>query len=243
MFLSSIAMAETKLSLKLLIDKKANKVLFAEAGKEFVDFLFYLLSLPVGTIINLLKSETMVGCIGNLYESLENLNEAYLQPNQHKNLLLKPDMPNVVIGVPLLLPDTSQDPAQRKYYNCSYYRCSNGSRYVTNNPNTLCPSCGNSMSTEVSFVGMNPGKAGSTSEGGVVKGLATYMVMDDLTITPMSMISGIALLNKCNIKDFSALEERMVEFSINEGPEMLRASLQSKTALTYVFILKEFKEV
>ncbi|XVF75410.1 hypothetical protein PTKIN_Ptkin13bG0186200 [Pterospermum kingtungense] len=100
------------------------------------------------------------------------------------------------------------------------------------------------MSNEVKFVGMNSDKAGSTSEGGFVKGLATYMVTDDLTITPMSMISGVTLLNKYNVKDFSALEERMDEFSINEGLEMLRASLQSKEALalTHAFIVKKFKE-
>ena len=204
-------MAETKLSLKLLIDKKVNKVLFAEAGKEFVDFLFYLLSLPVGTVISLLKSENMVGSIGNLYRSLENLNEAYVQPNQHKNLLLTPVAPYVRTGVSLLLPDTSQDPVERKFYNCS-----KNHRFVTNIPNKNCPSCNYSMSFEVKFVGMNSDKADPTSEEGVVKGLATYMVMDDLTITPMSMISGVALLNKCNVKDFSALEERKVEFSTNE---------------------------
>lgn len=234
-------MAETKLSLKLLIDKKANKVLFAEAGKEFVDFLFYLLSLPVGTVINLLKRENMVGCIGNLYQSLENLNEAYVQPNKHKNLLLKPVIPYAVTGVPLLLPDTSQAPApaQRKFYSCS--NTSYIHRYVTSNSSTKCPSCNYSMSSELSFIGTNSDKAGSTIEGGFVKGLATYMVTDDLTVTPMSMISGVTLLNKCNVKDFSALEERMVEFSINEGLELLKASLQSEAALTYVFIVKGFK--
>ncbi|THG00362.1 hypothetical protein TEA_000552 [Camellia sinensis var. sinensis] len=42
-------MSSSKVSLKLLIDTKAHKVLFAEAGKDFVDFLFNILSLPVGT--------------------------------------------------------------------------------------------------------------------------------------------------------------------------------------------------
>ncbi|XP_021296128.1 LOW QUALITY PROTEIN: uncharacterized protein LOC110425541 [Herrania umbratica] len=205
MFLSSNDSTETKISLKLFIDKRSNKVLFAEARKEFVDFLFYLLSLPVGTFIRLLKSGNMVGSIGNVYQSLENLNEAYVQPNQHTNFLLKPDMPYVVTSVPPLLPDTSQDPAQRKFY-----KCANNHRYATDILNAICPSCKSSMSSEVTFVGRNSDMAGSTTEGGVEKGLATYMVMDDLTITPMSMISGVAMLNKGNVKDFSALEERMV---------------------------------
>ncbi|CAL8126399.1 unnamed protein product [Prunus armeniaca] len=43
-------------SLKLLIDTKSNKVLFAEASKEVVDFLFTLLSLHVATVTRLLLS-------------------------------------------------------------------------------------------------------------------------------------------------------------------------------------------
>ncbi|OMP02626.1 hypothetical protein COLO4_10964 [Corchorus olitorius] len=155
----------------------------------------------------------MVGCIGNLYQSPENLNEAYVQSNQHKNLLLKPIMPSGVTGVPLLLPDTSNDPAsaQKKFYNCP-----NNHRYVTEICSTPCPSCRQSMSTEVTFLGTKVENAGSTDEGGVVKGLATSMVMDDLTITSMSMISVVSLLNKCKVKNFTSLEEKMVDFSINE---------------------------
>jgi hypothetical protein len=36
-----------KLTLKLLIDRKTDKVLFAEASKAVVDFLFSLLCLPI----------------------------------------------------------------------------------------------------------------------------------------------------------------------------------------------------
>ncbi|CAL8126793.1 unnamed protein product [Prunus armeniaca] len=47
-------------SLKLLIDTKSNKVLFAEASKEVVDFLFTLLSLHVATVTRLLLSNGVV---------------------------------------------------------------------------------------------------------------------------------------------------------------------------------------
>jgi hypothetical protein len=40
-------MAATKVSLKLVVDKKNQRVLFAEADKEFVDFLLSIFSLPV----------------------------------------------------------------------------------------------------------------------------------------------------------------------------------------------------
>lgn len=60
-------------SLKLLIDSKHQRVLFAEAGKDFVDFLFTLLSLPIATVIRLLSKDGMVGSFGKVYESVENL--------------------------------------------------------------------------------------------------------------------------------------------------------------------------
>ena len=56
----------TTLSMKLLIDRKAQRMLFAEASKEVVDFLFSLLALPVATAVQLVGKEHMVGCVGNL---------------------------------------------------------------------------------------------------------------------------------------------------------------------------------
>ena len=43
-------MANSKVSLKLLIDRSSHKVLFAEAGKVFVDFMLYLSELPLDSL-------------------------------------------------------------------------------------------------------------------------------------------------------------------------------------------------
>ncbi|KAK8514938.1 hypothetical protein V6N12_001103 [Hibiscus sabdariffa] len=56
-----------QVSLKLLVDTKRNKVLLAEAGKDFVDFLFNLLSSPVDIAISLLDTNSMTDSLGNLY--------------------------------------------------------------------------------------------------------------------------------------------------------------------------------
>ncbi|KAJ8559302.1 hypothetical protein K7X08_003360 [Anisodus acutangulus] len=69
-------------------------------------------------------------------------------------------------------------------------------------------------------------------QGGIVKGVVTYMVMDDLMMKTMSTISSITILNKFNIKEVGSLEERIVEIGINEGLKLLNASLESKTILT-----------
>jgi hypothetical protein len=51
------------------VDTKAARVLYAEASKDVVDFLFSLLTLPVGTVVKILGNDAMVGSIGNLYGS------------------------------------------------------------------------------------------------------------------------------------------------------------------------------
>ncbi|CAN1767697.1 hypothetical protein LINPERHAP1_LOCUS10368 [Linum perenne] len=90
--MSTAAEIYAKVTLKLLINKKTNKVIFAEAGKDFVDFLFSILSFPLGTVIRLLSEDQMVGCLGNLYKSCENLNNTFIQPSTTKDTILKPKL-------------------------------------------------------------------------------------------------------------------------------------------------------
>jgi hypothetical protein len=67
-----------------------DKVLYAEASKAVIDFLFNLLCLPIGTVVKLLTTNDMVGSLGNLYQSVENLNPNYMLPFQTKDALLNP---------------------------------------------------------------------------------------------------------------------------------------------------------
>ncbi|GJY31327.1 hypothetical protein Tco_0414822 [Tanacetum coccineum] len=86
-------MATPKMSLKLLCDKKGQRVLFAEAPKEFVDFIFHIFSLPLGTLIEFIGSEQMVGCLGKLKDSIESFHGTYLQPGVKKDNIFNPKTP------------------------------------------------------------------------------------------------------------------------------------------------------
>ncbi|KAF3653325.1 putative 60S ribosomal protein L34-like [Capsicum annuum] len=163
---------DSKLSLKLLIDPKAKKVLFAETEKDCVDFLFHILSLPVSTVIRLLKTKGMnYGCLPNLYESVENLHDTYIQSNQGKDILLKPKTPVGIYSVP--------------------------------------------------FLALNDEAVASTGTG-FVKEAVKYMVMDDLVVEPISVVSSITALNKY--------------FNVKDALKLLKASFESKTVLTSVFM-------
>ncbi|KAF7132413.1 hypothetical protein RHSIM_Rhsim09G0162000 [Rhododendron simsii] len=226
--------SEAKVTIKLLIDTKRKKVLFAEAGKDFVDFLFNLLHLPVGTVVRLLTEQTMVGSLGKLYESIQNLSETCFQPNRTKDSVLKPKAPPSAIQVPLLSLDGSTS-ADKTYYTCPHNSARTSSYnychpYFSDNACAVCPSCNNRLSsTEFKYV-VAANEVAAVGEGGFVKGVVTYMVMDDLVVvvTLMSAISSITMLNKFNVKDVGPLEER--------GLKLLKASLHTEKVLTSVFL-------
>ncbi|KAK6933233.1 Protein of unknown function DUF674 [Dillenia turbinata] len=226
-------MAPTQLELKLLIHPKSRKVLFAEAGKDFVDFLCIPLVLPVGKVIQLL-SKSMIGSFGALYESIENLSETYFQPNLDKGILLKPFALLSVSEAPLLLTDVES--SSHKFYTCPY-----SCRFIADNNQAICPNCNGKMSSDVSYVpppALAVSSSSSSSSGGYVKGAVTYMVMDDLTVKPMSSTSFFTVLKKFNVKDIGALEEKIVQLGMAEGLNLLREAFQSKDVLTNVFLDK-----
>jgi hypothetical protein len=76
--------------MKLLIDTTARRVLFAEANKDVVDFLFSLLALPISTAVRLIGSGSMVGSAGNLYSSVVKIDGAYVLSEDALQVLLKP---------------------------------------------------------------------------------------------------------------------------------------------------------
>ncbi|CAN1174053.1 hypothetical protein LINPERPRIM_LOCUS9658 [Linum perenne] len=185
------ASEEKKMKMKLLVDKKTSKVVFAECGNDFVDFLFNLLSLPLSTIITIISRDSMVGSIGSIYQSLEDLPQSCFNPNRDKNSILAPALPG---NLPLLLPHPSSSQTQSR----------------------------------------------SRSDGiGIVRELTSFMVMDDLRVCPLSMISALSSLNKFGCKDLGALEEKEVEFGIDEARKLLKAFLESKDVLTNVYLVKK----
>jgi len=208
--------------MKLLIDTKKNRVLFAEANKDVVDFLFSLLALPVATIVKMLGKESMCGSVGNLYGSVENLDYSYVLPSAQKKDLLRPKVLPSAASTSrssLLLPPPSSGQT-KNFFKCSYTHCN---AYVTDSSGVSCPSCGYKMTRPLEYVpptalysGQNVQKASSGAAKGFVQGVVTYTVRDNLTVTPMSTISSITLLNTLGVTDFSALQEKTVRLGYSE---------------------------
>ncbi|CAM0903046.1 unnamed protein product [Alopecurus aequalis] len=79
-----------KVAVKLFIDRKKKRVLFAESHKDFVDILFSFLTLPLGIIVHRLGKQSQIGCLDELYKSVENLSEDHFQTKPCKTMLLRP---------------------------------------------------------------------------------------------------------------------------------------------------------
>ncbi|XP_031288027.1 uncharacterized protein LOC116146738 [Pistacia vera] len=210
---------EAKISLKLFFDTNADKVVFAEAGKDFVDFLFHLLSLPLATVTRILK-EDMVGSLAKLYETIESLSDSYLQPNQKKNALLNPRAPICATEIPLMLSDY-------ELHNRKSYVCSNCNSFVADVPNLLCPRCKQKMSSAVSYVPPSPANTGFPVDGGFIKGPVTFIVKDNLEIMPMSTENLRPLLTKKE-----GILELGLMLDVDGAMKLLQLSSQSRTVLT-----------
>nr|CAB3472155.1 unnamed protein product [Digitaria exilis] len=176
--------APAALSMKLLIDRKAQRVLIAEASKDVVDFLFSLLALPVATAVKLVGKDAMVGSVGNLYSSVENLDSTYVQHGAAKDALLRPTVLSTATATTSLLrlPAAPSSGQPKSYFKCSntYDNASLCSAYVGDVKGTSCPSCGSSMSTTLYYAAPSPGQQLQKAKG-LVLGIVTYTVLDDLT--------------------------------------------------------------
>nr|CAB3463700.1 unnamed protein product [Digitaria exilis] len=237
----------SKISLKLLVDNKTKKVLFAEAGKEFVDFVFSLLTLPIGAVVKLISAGTMHGSIGRLYQSVDSIGVSYLQPGADKKDLLHPKVLQPPGGrEPSLLLHGGGDGADTSpVASVKMYTCPSHCVTVTMEFKAECPQCRKAMTTEMTVVlpsarGATGGGGGGAEEsGGYVKGVVTYMVTDGLEVTPTSAISSFALISRFSSGKDVDLAEKFVTVGMDEGLALLNAALRSDTVLTDVFLARK----
>jgi hypothetical protein len=214
-------MATKELSIKLVIDKKTDKLCFAEAGNDVVEFLSCLLYLPLGTVASLLSKESMVGSIGNVLGSMEQLDANY----KSNVLRLSPAVaPATLSRLQQLLGSHLSNtnlftcegpnnfPGPTFYFdNCNNRRASCG--YFSATKGTACLVCQKPMDEPMT---MAP-DAATNGPKVVAASPTTYAVKDDLSVTPASnLLSGITLLSQCGVMNISALEEKTVKIGKEE---------------------------
>ncbi|XP_058741767.1 uncharacterized protein LOC131614158 [Vicia villosa] len=219
--------------LTVFIDKEKNKVVYAEAGKDFVDVFFSFLTLPLGTIAKLVAKDSNIeavnfGSISSLYQSVSNLDEQFLWSNTCKEMLLNPrnSMQRYCQNMKLNIDETQP----LMYYFCEDETCRRENWYsLCTFKDQLC-TCGNLMNVVV------PQK--NNTENGFVNHSSTFVISDNLFVMPNLLRTSLSLFQKLGIKDIDAVDKQTINISKKEVVDILKFSLISKTPLTDFFFKK-----
>ncbi|XP_077225396.1 uncharacterized protein LOC143858597 [Tasmannia lanceolata] len=205
---------EKKMKVKLLLNKSNDKVLYAEAGEDFIDLLFSFLTLPVGSVVKSLGKCSSLECVNNLYKSVEDLSTDGLI--------------NCIDTAKLI------NPKLASHFSCE----SNLLQIEEAAPRNPTIEGGTILHA------INPKSTDGITEsgGGFVKGPLTFRVTDDLGVKLFSPITTISFLKKFNLAS-SDIEEQVVSVGEEEALDLLKSSLTSKMVLKDVFSPVKRKQV
>ncbi|CAO2204592.1 unnamed protein product [Urochloa humidicola] len=217
------------LTMKLVVDTRYRRVLFAKITRDVVDFLYSLLNSP-GSPISL---DDMIwdGCTDNIVVSVEELDD------------LEADAEDAPPS-----PPQQQQQARRRFFVCGVKRRAGCRGYVALKSGATCPSCRGAMDAEAPRGAPGAGCSGHPAppappppqqqeqQPAAVAPL-TCTLMDDLSIglAPGEIIN-LAIMKGASA---AAFQEETVRLGHKEGLEILKASLESSTVLTDVFLRGE----
>jgi hypothetical protein len=191
-------------AVKLFIDEEKKKVLFAESDKDFVDILFSFLTLPLGTIVRRLGKQSQIGCLDELYKSVESLSEDHFQTKACKTMLLSP-VNAAAFHCDRLKVHIDDDNSR------NFYFCASNCRTMTP-VKVNCCDCGSAASSWEC-----PQNAFATVQGndnGVfVKSGLKFIVTDDLQVTAASTTLVFSLLDRFGLQEQAKIEEKIFQLS------------------------------
>ncbi|XP_021806168.1 uncharacterized protein LOC110750187 [Prunus avium] len=222
------------IELKVLVDKGSNKVIFIEPDNDFVDVLFSFMTIPMGTIIRLARKHSdpmVIGCMNNLYESVENIDEQEFRFPKFKDMLLRPANAADFLCNCLKLKLDNAEPR-------SYFMCSKLCKFLSYNYGTYCPCSYSSTTYGLSSSTMVEKKRLSVASV-FVKRRTGFIVADDLQVIPPSASTDSVLFTKLGVVDVHATEELAINIGTAEICNLLLSCLVSKTPLTETLLNPE----
>ncbi|MED6199051.1 hypothetical protein PIB30_072336 [Stylosanthes scabra] len=205
---SNSTKAENQVRLKLLIHKEKNIVLYAEAGKDFVDALFSFLTLPLGDIVRLAGEKSnipavSVGCLTTIYQSVAKLDDECLRNENCKKMLLHPrNMPMELYRHNLKLNVSGSETLN--YF--SSYGCSCLSAFKNVSSCCSAPSTSYEVKDLTSF---------REFRNGFVKE-NNFIIRDDLYVMPNSIDNSLPLLRKHGVQNINHVLEQTIIVSKKE---------------------------
>ncbi|GLJ10607.1 hypothetical protein SUGI_0131690 [Cryptomeria japonica] len=182
------------MDVRFLINTKTRRIVFIEAGKEFVDDLLSILTMPIGYIAEFLSKE--FGSLTNLYESRKKMSHIFTRQSNilwqffdcRNNIFSKADI-EIGDGECYVCPRAR--PNSKRTHNMSI------------DYGEECR-CGKTIDRCVDL----------QQASGYVKYKDLFLITDDLKITLSSMPNSRTILDHLNIKDFADVQDRTVSVDI-----------------------------
>ncbi|AAD56327.1 hypothetical protein [Arabidopsis thaliana] len=223
-----------KFSLRLLIDEEKNRVILAEAGKDFVDVLCSLLTLPMGTIVRLLEKHqnpqsSVVGCLHNLYKSVADMDVDNFESQACKHFLLHPRSAKGSHGRDLKL--NIDDTEATKFFVCPNFVSTEACRKLFSNVSTMKCRCGSSMHREIPVEEQQ-------ADGVFPSCRTSFVITDDLKVALNSMGLVLNVLNDFGYSGFDKLQEMLIDVGFEEILTLLGCLFTSEAPLTDTFLRK-----
>jgi hypothetical protein len=187
-----------KVTLRVIVDIERNQVVYAEAGKDFVDVLFSFLTFPLGTIARLVAEESNIeavrfGSLSSLYQSVSDFDQQHLWSQHCKEMLLKP-----------------RNSLEGRYQNLKL-NIDDLPRQVFMCENILCRSCGSIFKNQKCHCGkLLETERRMPYYDGFVKKSATFIIQDDLAVMPNDLGTSLCLLQKRGINDITDIEKKTI---------------------------------
>ncbi|KAL7128774.1 hypothetical protein ABFS83_13G016800 [Erythranthe nasuta] len=233
-------------SLKVMINKDKNKVLFALVDADFADVLLSFLTLPLGKIVKVLAKHygeedraPVVGSLTSLYNGLANLDGVYFCTEGSKEMLLDPTSSFESECRKLKIDVGDNQPI--RYFTCENWdcKCQRDENVGMYNDNGSCK-CGKRLSREI-FVEEREAAAGGDGGGGGGGGVfanktSGFLISDDLRMVPNVAGSVMQTLGNLGVLDTEGAELRVVTFGFNEIMDLLKGSLLSSTPLSDIVL-------
>ncbi|XAR56305.1 hypothetical protein NMG60_11036740 [Bertholletia excelsa] len=207
----STTSTSSEVKFKLIIHKPKNRVLYAEVEENFVNVLCSFFAIPIGYVFKEYPCLSFKGCMGNLYKTILNPDIEKFFKSEEMKETLV--NPKLAPGLTFVNKLTGIEEAEEP-----------------------------SLDTVRSIFSVNFTVAGEAEDGdGFLKGPSMFMVTENLSIAPLSPISGISLINRLKIPPSDIREMEMI-MGEEEALLLLAASIASKFPLTDAFLRKEPKQ-
>lgn len=202
------------ISLKALVDKERNHVIFIESDKDFINILLSFLTIPMGTIVRNTRKHPVpveIGCLNNLYASVANIGVQHLQTEACRRMLLcphsgvEPHCKNLKLKI--------DDDEPTGYFLCDSWQCTFDNKLLSHYKGVRCQ-CGASMNLKCTF----SGSSSSEKNAGIFVNdeFSGLVVTDGLhLISPLSVASNPLFMELGVMSENSTTEELTLNVGVD----------------------------